>query len=72
MNIPADQFLAGPAFSIYKDAAVGGRDDADLLSQRLDRDTLSDNVKPFLKLVPQQASYPAAVREAAGKLLGKG
>lgn len=28
--------------------------------------------KPELKLVPQQTSYPAAVREAAGKLLRKG
>src|SRR5262245_9088960 len=54
VDIAADKFLAGSAFAVNQNAAVGRRDDRDLLAQRLDRNALADDVEARFQLMPEQ------------------
>ena len=53
VNVAADQFLAGSAFPINKDAAVGWRDNGDLLPQCLGWYAFPNNIESFFELLAQ-------------------
>jgi hypothetical protein len=53
MDVPADKFLAGSAFTVNQNPAVRRRHHCYLFSQRLYRNTVADDVEPRFELVPK-------------------
>src|SRR5438105_655034 len=66
MDVTADQFLAGSAFPINKNAAVGWSNDSDLLAQRLRGHAFTDDIESFFELMPEQVvgSLETPMRES--------
>ena len=69
VNIAADEFLAGSAFTVDQNAAVGRRHDGDLFAQRLDRNAFTDDVKSLFQLMPEQVVglFQSAMRQRVAR-----
>src|SRR6266446_3947854 len=66
VDVVADQLLAGSAFPVNKNAAVGWSNDGDLLAQRLRRNAFTNDIESFFQLMPKQVvgSLETSMRES--------